>query len=264
MKFHPKYLFLLLLIPAMMACNFSSLVAGTQAPVTAQQNTPRQTPGQAGAPLSELENSARQTVSDFLTAMQSDPAGKKAEAFLSPALLKTVSGGKSIDQVLNVQSNVPKFQVSAVTFSPDANQASVDVSLLFQAPVNRRIVLVRSGSSWKIDSVLSLEGEAGYPPTPELVVESFLSAYQVAPDQMNKYLSSMRLQQLPPGGAVNMLNITGSLAGSMVQSAAVNPDNPPSAAITVNIRVGDKDVTRLFTLSKENNQWKIDNIDPAK
>jgi hypothetical protein len=46
----------------------------------------------------------------------------------------------------------------------------------------------------------------------------------------------------------------------MIQSAAVNP-NPPFAVITVAIRVSGQDVYRMFSLSKNNDQWKIDQID---
>ena len=262
MKFHPKYFLFLLVIPAIMACNLSSLAAGTAVPSGPSNKTsPFPTAGKVGVPLPELEGQARQVVIEFLSSLQSDPTGKKAETYLGPTLMKKVSGGEPVINLLGAENSIPKFELSAVSFSPDAAKASVDATLLYQTPLNKRFILVLDGSIWKIDDITSLEGAASYPPTPEQVVQAFLTAYQESPDQMVKYLSKMRLNELPPGGAVGMLNINGSLEGSMIDLAAVNP-NPPNAAITVIMRVGGNDLTRVFTLTKENEQWKIINVDP--
>jgi hypothetical protein len=261
MKVRPIYWLLLLVFPALLACNLSTLASGSTPAVPEKTMPTQNTKGTQPASLPKLETQARDVVSAFFTALQNDPTGKLATGFFGPKLQQVVSGGKPVNQLLGVQSTLPKYQLAAVSFSPDASLASVDVTLMYQKPANYRIGLVRAGETWKIDSILSLEGSAYYPATPEQVVQTFLQSYQEAPSQMEQYLSAKRLTMLPPGGAVGMLNINGSMEGMMIQSAAVNPD-PPSATLSVAIRVGGKDVMRVFSLSKEKDQWKIDNIDP--
>jgi hypothetical protein len=261
MKISRKLLPLLLIIPALLACNLSTLAGVGPSSPAPSGNTPAAPASQEQIQaLNEEENQVREAVTGFLTALQTDPNNAGAQAFLSQNLQQQVSAGTSPATLGGLQGTVPAFELSAVTFAPDAGRAFVDASLLYTAPLNTRFELVKTGEGWKIDSITSQQGEAGYPSSPEMVVQTFLTAYQEAPDQMNQFLSASRLQQLPPGGAVGMLNINGSLEGSMIDSAAVNPD-PPMAAITVTMRVGGQDTTRVFSLIKEDGRWKITNID---
>ncbi len=261
MKITRKLLPLLVIIPALLACNLSTLAGVGPSSPASSGNTPAAPASQEQIQaLNEEENQVREAVTGFLTALQSDPNNASAQTFLSPTLQQQVSAGTSPATLGGLQGSVPAFELSAVTFAPDAGRAFVDASLLYTAPLNTRFELVKTGEGWKIDSITSQQGEAGYPSSPEMVVQIFLTAYQEAPDQMNQYLSASRLEQLPPGGAVGMLNINGSLEGSMIDSAAVNPD-PPMAAITVTMRVGGQDLTRIFSLIKEGGRWKITNID---
>ena len=115
MKFHPKYFLFLLVIPAIMACNLSSLAAGTAVPSGPSNKTsPFPTAGKVGVPLPELEGQARQVVIEFLSSLQSDPTGKKAETYLGPTLMKKVSGGEPVINLLaqKIRSqnlNYPQF-----------------------------------------------------------------------------------------------------------------------------------------------------------
>lgn len=260
MKITRKLLPLLIIIPALLACNLSTLAGVGPSSPASSGNAPAPASQEQIQALNEEENQVRDVVTGFLAALQSDPNSASAQNFLSPTLQQQVSAGTSPATLGGIQGMVPAFELSAVTFAPDAGRAFVDASLLYTAPLNTRFELVKTGQGWKIDSITSQQGEAGYPSSPEMVVQTFLTAYQEAPDQMNQFLSSSRLQQLPPGGAVGMLNINGSLEGSMIDSAAVNPD-PPMAAISVTMRVGGQDLTRVFSLIKEGGRWKITNID---
>lgn len=260
MKINRKYLPLLILIPALLACNLSTLAGGSPAAPAGGGTTPLPASQEQVQAMNEQENQVRQAITGFLAALQSDASGASAQAYLSPNLQSQVSAGTSAASLVGMQDGIPAYEMSAVTFAADAASATVDASLLYTAPLTLRFGLLKSDAGWKIDSIIRLEGAAGYPTTPELVVQTFLTSYQEAPDQMNQFLSASRLQQLPPGGAVGMLAISGSLEGSMIDSAAVNPD-PPMATIAVTMRVGGQDVTRVFTLIKENGQWKITNIE---
>lgn len=259
MKFRHSYWLLLLLVPALLACNLSTLVSESSPAAPAGNTVSQKTNGTQAAPLQKLEVQARDVVSAFLTSLKNDPSGKQSTGFLSQKLLDQVNAGKTIDQLLGGQGMIPAYQLSAVSFSPDTSMASIDASLMYQKPANYRFGLVRSGDTWKVDSILNMDSGDAYPPTPEGVVENFLQSYQEAPNQMEQYISPATLAQPQPGGAVGMLNINGSLEGMMIESAVVNP-NPPSAVVTVAMRVGGKDVTRTFLLSKNNEQWKIDSI----
>lgn len=261
MKINRKLLPLLILIPALLACNLSTLtgIGGPAAPAGGG-TTPLPVSQEQVQALNEQEQQVRQAVTDFLAALQADASGASAQVYLSPNLQSQVNAGTSAASLIGMQDGIPAYELSAVTFAPDAASATVDTSLLYTQPVTLRFGLVKSDAGWKIDAITRLEGDAGYPTTPELVVQTFLTAYQEAPDQMNQFLASARLQQLPPGGAVGMLNISGSLEGSMIDSAAVNPD-PPMATISVTMRVGGSDVTRVFSLIKEDGRWKITNIE---
>lgn len=260
MKITRKLLPLLIIIPAILACNLSTLAGVGPSSPAASGNTPAPASQEEIQALNEEENQVRSTVTGFLTALQNDPSGASAQAFLGPTLQQQVSAGTSTASLGGMEGTVPAFELSAVTFAADTARAFVDASLLYATPLNTRFELVKTDGGWKIDSITSQQGDAGYPSSPEMVVQIFLTAYQEAPDQMNQFLSSTRLEQLPPGGAVGMLNINGSLEGSMIDSAAVNPD-PPMAAITVTMRVGGQDQTRIFSLIKEDGRWKITNID---
>ncbi len=248
----------LLIVPVLLACNLSTLVGTSPAPAPAS-GAPSNASQEEIRKLNEQENGVRQTVTDFFAALQADASGASSMAYLTPNLQGQVNGGAGLAGLVGMQGSLPAFELSAVTFAADAGKANVEASVLYQQPLNLRFTLTNTDAGWKIDTITQLQGEAGYPPTPEMVVQTFLTAYQEAPDQMNQFLSSARLQDLPPGGAVGMLNINGTLEGSMVDSAAVNPD-PPMAEITVTMRVGGQDQTRMFSLIKENGQWKITNV----
>ncbi|MDZ4159641.1 MAG: hypothetical protein U1B80_07610 [Anaerolineaceae bacterium] len=99
-----------------------------------------------------------------------------------------------------------------------------------------------------------------YPAAPEEVVQEFLSAYAIDPAWMTNYLSRQRLANLPPGGALELVQLHGELEGFSVLAAAVNPD-PPAALVTVALRVGGAETQRSFSLVMENGRWVIDAIE---
>lgn len=99
----------------------------------------------------------------------------------------------------------------------------------------------------------------GYPADPEGVVAAFLTAYQDNPQDMQSYLSSGRLADLPEGGVNAFLGITGQLDGFAIQSAAVSP-NPPAAVIAVGMVVDGSETSRYFYLAFDYSHWVIDDI----
>lgn len=215
--------------------------------------------GQAVA-LGEEEGRARQAVVELLAAIKSDPSGQSAAQYLAPEMLQNLGGEAGLAALLGAQNGLPDYQLAAVSFSADALHATVDATLLFEQPANVRFQLVKDGGIWKVEGINALQGGAGYPATPEEVVQAFLTAYQESPDIMARYLSQSRLRELPGGGAVGLLGINGELGGMMIDSAAVSL-NPPSASIGVTIQSGGANTTRMFTLIQEAGQWKIQTIE---
>lgn len=98
-----------------------------------------------------------------------------------------------------------------------------------------------------------------YPPDPEGVVSAFLAAYQGQRQDMPSYLSSGRMANLPEGGAVALLGVTGQLDGFAIQSAAVSPD-PPTAIVEVGMVVDGGQILRQFYLVFDYSRWAIDDI----
>jgi hypothetical protein len=100
----------------------------------------------------------------------------------------------------------------------------------------------------------------GYPKAPEGVVRLFLTAYTLDPKQMNVYLSDNRLSNMPPGGALEMLKLNGTMEGFVIESASVSPSTG-AAEVVVSVRSGGKDDSRTFKLLSANGKWAIDAID---
>lgn len=96
-----------------------------------------------------------------------------------------------------------------------------------------------------------------YPAAPEEVVQAFLLAAQQTPDQMAQYLASS--VEIPAGGPIKLLNISGSLKSFELLSGSVNPD-PPAASIKVQITVGSKTGQRTFILTQTDDKWVITKI----
>ncbi len=256
MKNKRQVLLVLLVFPVILACSFTTLLASTPA---VSQKAATLPPSAPATDLVLADAQVRQTISGFLGALQAAPDGAGAEVFLAPALQQSLAGG-SPARLLGGSAQVAAFQLSAVTFSPDALQASVDVTVEAPQAVNLRFALAQQSGSWLIENITLLQGADDYPAVPEAVVQAFLTAYQETPDQMSHYLSARRLVQLPPGGAVAMLNINGALEGSMIESAAVGA-NPPVAVVETTIQAGGSLSTRRFVLVQDDGKWKIDTIE---
>ncbi|KPL80059.1 hypothetical protein ADN00_01955 [Ornatilinea apprima] len=98
-----------------------------------------------------------------------------------------------------------------------------------------------------------------YPQEPEEVVSAFLAAQQEDPKQMERYLSTTALAQLPPEGAVEMLHCQDVVMGYLISSASVS-QNPPGAIVEVNLTTGQAELGRAFVLLRQNGVWVIDEI----
>lgn len=203
---------------------------------------------------------ARQTVKDFLTAIQLDANSSLAAQLLSPFYQQEVAQNQLQSAVLKTTETIPSFEVSAAQLSNDGNQADVEVTLYLAKPVNLNFSLINHDTGWKIDKVKTLISASDYPSTPEGVVQAFLIAYQESPDDMSDYVTGTRRSHLPPGGSVGMLQILGPLEGVLIKSAVVNPD-PPFAAILAIVKAGGIESQRQFLLDKENERWGINQID---
>ena len=105
-----------------------------------------------------------------------------------------------------------------------------------------------------------------YPASPEAVVQAFLLALQADPSLALRYLSSAAKSNLPAGGPVDLLAVTGIVQGTAIQSGAVSMD-PPAAQVEVGLlvqtdpKVPGKNHIRRFNLIKENDHWVISSID---
>ncbi|MCC6146939.1 MAG: hypothetical protein IT308_05165 [Anaerolineaceae bacterium] len=99
-----------------------------------------------------------------------------------------------------------------------------------------------------------------YPQSPEMVVNSFLAAYQDNQAEMFPFLSASRLLAMPEGGMQAMLGITGNLEGFAIQSAAVSTQ-PPAASLDVGMVVDGTEILRRFQLIFEEDRWVIDAVE---
>lgn len=263
-------LLLVLSLSLLSGCSLTDLTSSTKPTTSAQpENNPT-----AEAPATEVlpvqatpkpltSEEARQTVKDFLTAVQLDANSSLAAQLLSPFYQQEVAQSQLQSAVLKTTETIPSFEVSAAQLNNDGKQAEVEATLFLAKPVNLNFSLVSYDTGWKINEVKTLISGSDYPSTPEGVVQSFLIAYQESPDDMSDYVTGSRRSNFPPGGSVGMLQILGPLEGVLIKSAVVNPD-PPFAAIVAIVKAGGIESQRQFILNKENDRWGIDLIEVVK
>ncbi len=214
------------------------------------------------APLPDA-GEARQTVVDFLTAVQLDANSSLALQLLTVDLQTQAVQPEGLQAVLlKTTESIPSFEVSAAGISRNGEEAEVEATLYLEYPLNVAFTLFAVDGFWKISEIRPLSSGGEYPGQPEGVVQAFLIAYQERPDEMSGYLADARRTNQPPGGSVGMLQILGPLQGVVVKSAVVNPD-PPLAAIHVMIKSGGIESERLFILIKDGGLWGIDEIQKA-
>jgi hypothetical protein len=94
-----------------------------------------------------------------------------------------------------------------------------------------------------------------YPTSPEGVVQAFLATYDVNPQEALAYLTTGAQSNFN----ASLLQFNQTIEGFTIDQAAVNPDLP-GAFIGVAIQSSGNETRRDFTLTKENNQWKIETI----
>jgi hypothetical protein len=211
------------------------------------------------APLPDAAG-ARQTVIDFLTAVQLDANSSLALQLLTTELQIRAAQPEGLQAaLLKTGESISSFEVSAAGISRNGAQADIEATLYLGTPHNLAFTLIAEDGFWKINEIRSLADGEGYPGQPEGVVQAFLIAYQESPDEMSGYLTAGRRANQPPGGSVGMLRILGPLEGLMVQSVVVNPD-PPTAAIQALIKSGGIESRRQFILILEGGLWGIDEI----
>lgn len=203
---------------------------------------------------------ARQTVVDFLTAVQLDANSSLALQLLTMELQMRAAQSEGLQAaLLKTTESIPSFEVSAAGISHNGAQAEVEATLYLEYPLNIAFTLIAVDGFWKIGEIRPLATGEEYPGQPEGVVQAFLIAYQERPDQMSGYLTAARRANQPPGGSVGMLRILGPLEGVMIQSVVVNPD-PPTAAIQALIKSGGVESRRQFILIRDGGLWGIDEI----
>ena len=120
-----------------------------------------------------------------------------------------------------------------------------------------------------------------YPATPEAVVQAYLLSLQANPGLALRYLSASLKTQIPVGGPADLLQVSGVITGTAIESGAVSLD-PPLAKVDVGFMVEEKtplpegtlvvkkgDVkvemfNRRFNLIKEDDHWVINSIETVK
>lgn len=221
---------------------------------------PDQAQAGSAANVPDPKQAVNKVMQDYLTAMQGDLGGQAAQGLLTKSMQDKVTAGASMASLLGVQNAYSSFELSDITFSPEGKQAIVEATLNYaESPARRRFVLVSTEDVWKIQMIeaVDAQSQAQYPDKPEDVVQQFLAAYQQAPDQMKRYVSAEMLTKISEGGMADVLQLNGPVEGYIIQSASVSND-PPQAAVTVNLRAGGVDSTRIFFLAAPNGQWQID------
>lgn len=98
-----------------------------------------------------------------------------------------------------------------------------------------------------------------YPQNPEDVVSAFLAAQQEDPLQMERFLSTTALAQLPQEGAQELLHCPDVVMGYYISSASVS-ENPPGAIVEAMLTTGQEELGRAFVLLRQNGVWVIDEI----
>ena len=94
-------------------------------------------------------------VSDFLTALQSDPSGKSSLAYLSQDLQASVQSGNPVSQLLGVESTFRSFGISGKHGEDGSKYALVEVGLNAVSPLKRAFELVQENGSWVIDAFVT-------------------------------------------------------------------------------------------------------------
>jgi len=206
------------------------------------------------------KNDPSKAITIFLDGQKAGTPFALTSNLLSSSLASSVKDDPALKVLLGSQAHISDFKISSPSYTQDLQKSSVEATVYMPQSSNLRFSMLIENGEWKIEEIKVLSGIDEYPTTPEGVVHSFLITYQEAPDRMSNFLTATRRSAQPPGGASSMLQISGSLEGLVIQSAAVNPE-PPSAAIKVMIRAGGKDYSRNFLLTKENANWGIDAIE---
>jgi hypothetical protein len=214
------------------------------------------------SPTPNEVDQTRDTLKEFLSALKKDINSSDVKNYLGADIKKQISEGEKISNIIGVES-ISSFEVSAGQFSSDGATISFDCTVTSDQSTNLVFIFQKEDSEWKIEKISHSKSNSAYPVNPEDVVQAFLLAYQEAPDTMSVYLSEARHIQPPPGGGAGMLQITGVLEGSMVQSATVSQD-PAYAIIKIAIRAEKEEHIRIFYLVKEKESWYIDNIEKEK
>jgi hypothetical protein len=200
------------------------------------------------------------TVSLFLDGKKANADFALISKLLSANYASQLKDDAGLAAVFDPEAVIGEYKIGTPTYSADSQSATLDSTIYMPEPSNVRFTLVLENAEWKIDQVTVITTSSDYPTAPEGVVLGFLTSYQEAPDRMSSFLTATRRGQQPPGGASAMLQISGSLEGMVIQSAAVSPE-PPTASIVVVIRAGGKDYPRKFILSKDGSGWGIDAIE---
>ncbi|MHC1781679.1 MAG: hypothetical protein AB9891_02765 [Anaerolineaceae bacterium] len=162
-------------------------------PIEATETANQAAPAAAPAPNAD---DARQTVQNFLTAVQLDANSSLATQLLSPLLQAEATQGEELQTaLLKTSETIPSFEVSAARLSQDGQAADLEATLFLQKPVNMGFTLLSMDGMWKINAIKVLTTGGDYPSTPEGVVQAFLIAYQERPDDMSNYLTGTQTRQ---------------------------------------------------------------------
>jgi len=230
--------------------------AASAATVTEAAPTPTAAPAMIVLPEIDPEK----TVTLFLEGKKANADFALTSKLFSASYTAQVKDDAGLVNIFGKDAVINEYRVGFPALSADSMTASLEATVYLPQPSNVRFSLVLENKEWRIDSISILTKTGEYPTAPEGVVLSFLTSYQEAPDRMSSFLSTARRAQQPPGGATAMLQISGSLEGMVIQSAAVNPD-PPTASIVVVIRAGGKDYPRKFVLTRDSTVWGIESIE---
>ncbi|NPV86166.1 MAG: hypothetical protein HPY45_09180 [Anaerolineae bacterium] len=102
--------------------------------------------------------------------------------------------------------------------------------------------------------------DGAYPETPEKVAQAFLIASQVAPAEMEQYLSESLKKQLNGSNPLSLLGFNAPIEGFALQTGSVSLETG-SASVDFGLQIGGELTRRKFNLTFENERWVISGVE---
>lgn len=136
-------------------------------------------------------------------------------------------------------------------------------------PFQPAVTALRPLPTWNGQESDTLEGiapealstsDGAYPETPEKVAQAFLIASQVAPAEMEQYLSESLRKQLNGSSPLSLLGFNAPIEGFALQTGSVSLETG-SASVDFGLQIGGEVTRRKFNLTFENERWVISGVE---